>query len=160
MGFCTICGKTTVPWRGIHPTKCPEHSLIGQNFLDSQNPDPSAAKAEHYDSIMLAVKADRAAICDYILSCREHVNTVQVFDVMALHIREGKHLPKVPDAVDAQIQSYEAAMKQADQPDAIERCEGCGSTDIAGRTMDDVPLCSTCGHELVKRISAKRAPRT
>lgn len=50
---------------------------------------------ETRDSIMLAVKADRAAVADFLLSCREGgnmTNTVQVFDVLALKIRNGEHL--------------------------------------------------------------------
>ena len=53
------------------------------------------------DSIMLAVKAERAVIAEYIISCREggrHTRTVQVFDVLAQHILEGKHYPLLPDA--------------------------------------------------------------
>lgn len=51
MGFCTVCGAHTEPWRGIHPTTCPAHSLISQEFLDQHNPDPNAAKAECAEAV-------------------------------------------------------------------------------------------------------------
>lgn len=54
--------------------------------------------------------------------------------------------------------------RQTDKPTASHRyrgygevCEGCGSKAVAGHTLDDVPLCSPCGRELVESIKRKRA---
>lgn len=57
-------------------------------------------REETRDSIMMAIKADRSAIADWIESCREGGNmkhVVQVFDVLAKRIRNGEHLPPLPE---------------------------------------------------------------
>jgi hypothetical protein len=69
--------------------------------LESDSATQALASAgETQDSIMLAVKTERAVIADYIEACREDRRVVQVFDVLAKHIREGKHYPDLPTAPD------------------------------------------------------------
>lgn len=63
------------------------------------NDSLSRIRSETRDSLMMAINADRAAIADWIVSCREGgnmKNVVQVFDVLAKQIRSGEHLPPLP----------------------------------------------------------------
>lgn len=90
--WCPRCGACTCPEQDGTPDRWVEDSLCPIHGPRSSHDE---RVEETQDSVLLAVQADRAAIADFILSCREGgnmTNVVQVFDVLASKIRNGEHL--------------------------------------------------------------------
>jgi hypothetical protein len=79
---------------------CP---LLPEELAREPQPWPKPDPFIDYDPIVKGAQIERAMIVDYIRAQREGgamSDAVQVFDVLASHIEEGKHVPPLPPSVD------------------------------------------------------------